>query len=273
MKKGFFLFALCASVMMASAASEITIATVVVNDEIAAMDNIADTLNTIEGVTATGSITYDKNTKTLTLNEVTLTVSDKIYMLQTTAYAEGVTINLIGENTLENTCDDYIEGIFCTNVPTNSLTITGEGSLNVYTKKWFPIILAGGSLTISNTKVVASNETKTRGIGNNSGARGTLFLNKAAVITPDISSLSGISLTDCYLIQPVGAELLNDEGYWSVDKKGSTEDIVISPNKSSVETAIDNVSTQTRQTKYMLNGQLVIERDNKSYTVQGQEVN
>lgn len=64
MKKGFFLFALCASVMMASAASEITIATVVVNDEIAAMDNIADTLNTIEGVTATGSITYDKNTKT-----------------------------------------------------------------------------------------------------------------------------------------------------------------------------------------------------------------
>ncbi len=272
MKKGFFLFALCASVMMASAASEITIATVVVNDEVAAMDNIADILNTVEGVTATGSITYDKNTKTLTLNQVTLTVSVNEYILSTTANAEGLTINLIGENTLKNTYDGYVETIFCMNVPTNSLTITGEGSLNVYTKQWYPIVLAGGSLTISNTKVVASNETKTRGIGNNSGARGMLFLDKATVTTPDIRSLAGITLTDCYLIQPVGAELLNDEGYWSVDKKGSSEDIVISPKNSSVETALENPSVQKVQTKYILNGQVLIERDNKTYTLQGQEI-
>lgn len=270
MKKIFIFCACCATAIMASAAGELTLGTVYIDAEIAALDNIATALNDVEGVSATGTITYDVETKTLTLNEATVVVSLDKPVIRFSSWAEGVTIELIGENTLKNTYEGYVDCITCPTVAANSITITGEGKLNLSTKQWYPISLGGGKLTISNTTVVAASEQYNYGICYNSGTGGQLFIEKANLTTPDISALSGIQLTDCYIIQPANAEVVNDEDSWYIDKKGSSENIVISVEKGGVGTSVDNVIINAKNAKKIMNGQLVIEHDNNTYTLMGQ---
>ena len=91
MKKIFIFCAFCASAIMASAAGEVTLGTVYIDDEIAALDNIATALNDVEGVSATGTITYDVETNTLTLNEATVVVSLDKPVIRFSSWAEDVT--------------------------------------------------------------------------------------------------------------------------------------------------------------------------------------
>lgn len=269
MKKIFILCACCATAIMALAASELTIGTVKIDETVASLDNIVTALNDVEGVSATGTITYDVETNTLTLNEATVVVSLDEPVIQFSSRAEDVTIELIGENTLKNTYEGYVDCMTCPRVATNNITITGEGKLNLSTKQWYPISLGAGKLTISNTTVVAASEQYNYGICYNSAVGGELFIEKANLTTPDISSLSGIQLTDCYIMQPVNAEVVNNDGEWSVDKKGSSENIVISVEKGGVSTFVDNVIIDAKNSKKIIDGQLVIEYDNNFYTPTG----
>lgn len=270
MKKIFIFCAFCASAIMASAAGEVTLGTVYIDAETAAVGNIATILNDVEGVSATGTITYDVNTNTLTLNEATVVVSLDKPVIRFSSWADDVTIELIGENTLKNTYEGYVDCMTCPVVGTNSITITGEGKLNLSTKQWYPIFLGGGKLTISNTTVVATSEKYNYGICYNSGVGGQLFIEKANLTTPNISALSGIQLTDCYIIQPANAEVVNEGDSWYIDKKGSSENIVISVDKGGVGTSVDNVIINAKNAKKIMNGQLVIEHDNNIYTLMGQ---
>ena len=73
--KYFFAALCCASVMTAKAANEISIAGLTITDEIAA-SGIVDALNQVDGVTATGTITYNSATKTMTLNNASVIASN-----------------------------------------------------------------------------------------------------------------------------------------------------------------------------------------------------
>ena len=255
---------------MASAAGELTLGTVYIDETVASLDNIATALNDVEGVSATGTITYDVETKTLTLNEATVVVSLDKPVIRFSSWAEGVTIELIGENTLKNTYEGDVVCMACLSDGTNSITIAGDGELMLSPKQWYPISLGGGKLTISNTTVVAASEQYNYGICYNSGTGGQLFIEKANLTTPNISALSGIQLTDCYIIQPADAEVVNTEDSWYIDKKGSSENIVISVEKGGVGTSVDNVIIDAKNAKKIIDGQLVIEHDNNIYTLMGQ---
>ena len=77
-------------------------------------------------------------------------------------------------------------------------------------------------------------------------------------------------MTDCYIIQPANAEVVNEGDSWYIDKKGSSENIVISVDKGGVGTFVDNVIIDAKNAKKIIDGQLVIEHDNNIYTLMGQ---
>ena len=272
MKKILLLCALIANALTVLAGGEFTIASLFLNGEIAAMDNIVDTLNTVEGVTATGTITYNESTKTLTLNQSSIIISDSKNILRTNSWAEDVTIELIGENTFQNTSDTYEIAFRLIGGATNSVTITGEGSLSISTKKWYPISLESGSLTIRNTTVIACSEDSRYGIQTEVRGHGDLYIENANVEAAGIRNLASITLTDCYIKQPIDAEVVYDESECEIDKKGSTENIIIVPGKKPEGTALENISTTPSPTKCMKNGQIVITTNEKIYNTAGQEI-
>lgn len=267
--KYFFAVLCCASAMTAKAANEISIAGVTITDEVAA-SGIVDTLNKLDGVTATGTITYNSATKTMTFNNASVIASNANRLLAFATWAGEVSIVLEGSNTLKNTNSGYVEGLYSSTYQ-NHITISGAGNLTISVLNWYPVFLMSGRLIIDNTTVsIICENYHQYGIGYNSGAGGELVCNKANLTATNVSSLSNITLTECYLVQPTGAELVNEDGTWYVDKKESEAPVVISTE--SKPTQMENIVVETNAVKRIVNGQLVIERDGKTYNAQGAEI-
>lgn len=271
--KCFFAVLCCASIMTVEAANEIKIAGLTITDEIAA-SGIVDTLNQVDGITATGTITYNSATKTLTLNNASVIASNTADLLAFTSTAGDISIVLVGDNTLKNTNSGYTNGISCLTYSLH-VTISGAGSLTVSVVQWYPAFLQSGKITIDNTTVSFICENYSLyGIGYNSGIGGELVCNKANLTATAIGNLSNITLTDCYLVQPIGAELVSGviggESYCSVDRKGSEDPIVISTETK--PTKINNTFVETNAVKRIENGQIVIERDGRMYNASGAEI-
>lgn len=269
MRKIFLLCAVCASAMFAKAANEVTICGTIISDEVAA-GNIVDSLNKIEGVTATGSITYNSGTKVLTFNNASVTSSLNEYLMKFATWAGDLSVVLIGDNVLRGTYDGYKEGIV-NETHSNHITFSGEGNLNVSVLKWYPFFLKGGTITIDNTTIVALSDQGTNGFDFNAAMPGgSLVCNKARLTTGTIHNLSGITLTGCEITSPAGATIVENDGSWSVDKNGLYEqNIIIVPSGA---TAVENTAADAKAVKFFRNGQLFIERDGKTFNAQGVEV-
>lgn len=265
MKKIFLLCALCASTLMVHAAFSLAGYYVDGSEDVA---DISAGIITVGKATVTGAISYQAATKTLTLNNahVTYTTSGSMFLIY--PHTE-LTIQLIGDNELiSNNEEEYINGLEMRGSG-EQVTITGGGSLTIESYKWYPVCLGAGVLTVSNTTVDFHSTTNNYGIGYNSGIGGQLVIGNANLTTPDVSSLSAITLTNCDIIQPAGAEVANNEGAWKIDKHGSSGNIIIQANLPS---DVTNISIPNKANKHIVNGQLVIEKNGKLYNALGAEM-
>lgn len=266
MKKILLSIALCASVMAANASFQLC---GVYLGEDANSSSILAQLNEIDGVEATGTISYTAATGVLTLENVTITDAaspDRLLIVYSGSHS---TIRLIGTNVIKSTKDAYLNGVEVRCNPTDTLHITGEGSLEISVVKWIPFSMQGGCVSIDSTTVKATSEQMHYGFSNNSSAQGSLVVNKSTLTTCNISTVKAIELNDCEIVQPVGAKVVLDGSYY-VDKNGSQDDIVIKP--IGVPTAIDNTIVGEKATKRIVSGQFVIEKNGKFYNATGVEV-
>lgn len=109
MKKILLSIALCASVMAANASFQLCGISLVGED--ANSSSILDQLNAIDGVEATGTISYTAATGVLTLENVTITdaaSSDRLLIVYPGSHS---TIRLIGTNVIKSTKDAYLNGV------------------------------------------------------------------------------------------------------------------------------------------------------------------
>lgn len=238
MRKKLFItmMALVTIVTGVRASNEIVICGVTITDELAAQGNLVPMLNEREDVTATGSITFNVASQTLVLDnaEIVYTPQSEAQVMHFATWTRNFTIQLKGTNKLINAYTGYADAIIIPGVSGINITITGDGSLEVSSLNWYAIALRGGKLTIDNTTVKFSGD-----IAYNSGVGGALYIKKSNVTATAIHSLSAIELTGCNIVQPEGAfiesEECNEQVSYSINKNGSSADIVISNGSSNIE--------------------------------------
>ena len=157
-------------------------------------------LSVIKGVS--GNVSYDPNTKTLTLDNATITNEDE-------GYGKGIvnknisdfTIRLIGENTVTTGRASLV-----LNQPS---TITGEGSLSLSSQKYCGLDMEAASVLIDNTKLFVRGAY---GIAGYEGAETEVLTVRNSYVEAEgfalgsIVFLSDLILEDCAITQPDGAE-------------------------------------------------------------------
>ncbi|WP_288310366.1 hypothetical protein [uncultured Prevotella sp.] len=157
-------------------------------------------LSVIKGVS--GNVSYDPNTKTLTLDNATITNEDE-------GYGKGIvnknisdfTIRLIGENTVTTGSASLV-----LNQPS---TITGEGSLSLSSQKYCGLDMEAASVLIDNTKLFVRGAY---GIAGYMGAETEVLTVRNSYVEAEgfaagsIVFLSDLILEDCAITQPDGAE-------------------------------------------------------------------
>ncbi len=230
MKKIFTLLiaaVLCCIFQVSYASEEFMMCGLTISDAIATSPTgIVEALNEISGVTASGTITYDVSTRTLTLNnaQVSFTGSASVLESKSTYSTPAVTVQLIGENSLHYNGTGYYCAIQLSNY--SDLTITGSGSLNAKSDTYFAIRTAYGTLRINNTTIVAESDY---GIGNNS-VGGKTYINNSNVTVSQLLRQDYVEVTNCYIISPSGAVVRSgmSSGGYGIDKKGASGNIVIS---------------------------------------------
>lgn len=230
MKKLFTLLiaaVLCCIFQVSYASEEFMMCGLTISDAIATSPTgIGAALNEISGVTASGTITYDVSTRTLTLNnaQVSFTGSASVLESKSTYSTPAVTVQLIGENSLHYNGTGYYCAIQLSHY--SDLTITGSGSLNAKSDTYFAIHTAHGTLRINNTTIVAESDY---GIGNNS-VGGKTYINNSNVTVSQLLRQDYVEVTNCYIISPSGAVVRSgmSSGGYGIDKKGASGNIVIS---------------------------------------------
>ena len=203
---------------------------------------IVDDLDALENVTASGTISYDAASNTLTLDNATIECAnywDLLFISTSTT----LTINLIGDNTFsqsQTTSGTYFSGINLYDNNAN-LTITGSGKLVVKSYKYYPIRIQQGSLTIDNTTIEAysTNPDNYYGIGHNSEG-GYLTIKNSLVKAKQISYLKDITLTNSKILQPANKYLSIGDYTAAVGKAilsgdSPAYDVVIVPDEITVD--------------------------------------
>ncbi|NLK48854.1 MAG: T9SS type A sorting domain-containing protein [Bacteroidales bacterium] len=204
---------------------EVTIKFVSYNLQIAGVqvtDANKNDLSTGNPCVTEGAISYNSDTKTLTLDNVTISTTGKVNGIRSAL--NGLKINLVGDNNIaaDNWCAIHIE---------QPGTIMGSGTLSASNSKAddLAIFVYNTSLTIQDCTVSATGNG--RGIaGYNNG--GTLTINNATVTATgtnvgSITHFSSITLTGCFISEPAGAQPTGG----SVCKSGNvvTETVKIIP--------------------------------------------
>ncbi len=184
---------------------EVTIKFVSYNLQIAGVqvtDANKNDLKTGNPCVTEGAISYNSDTKTLTLDNVTISTTGKVNGIRSAL--NGLKINLVGDNNIaaDNWCAVHIE---------QPGTIMGSGTLNASNSKAndLAIFVKNTSLTIQDCTVSATGNG--RGIaGYNNG--GTLTINNATVTATgtnvgSITDFSSINLNGCSVYSPSGAKV------------------------------------------------------------------
>ena len=197
-------------------------------------------LSGIKGVS--GTVSYDPNTKTLTLDNATITNEDE-------GYGKGIvnknisdfTIRLIGENTVTTGSASLV-----LNQPS---TITGEGSLSLSSQKYCGLDMEAASVLIDNTKLFVRGAY---GIAGYEGAKTEVLTVRNSYVEAEgfalgsIVFLSDLILEDCSITQPDGAEF--DAGKRAVVLNGEEikSKVVIAPAASGISDITTDVHAHAK---------------------------
>ena len=183
-------------------------------------DNCGD-LSVIDGVE--GTVKYDPDSKTLTLEgaKLNVDVEENIYCIW--SKIDGLTIKVSGTNEL-NAKDAAI-------VVYAPATITGGGTLNAKSEGYAAIYAGGTNLTIKDCIV---NVKGNYGIAGDDGSNEKLLISNATVTAEgekygSICDFKEITLEDCAITQPAGATF--DESKHAIVLNGEkvTSEVKIEP--------------------------------------------
>lgn len=184
-----------------------------------------------DGITK-GKISYDPNSKTLTLDNAVIYDSDFKCGIENKG-VDGLTIKLIGENTI-NTAN--LAGMM---IKANT-QITGEGCILTSESDMFMGIQVdyNTTLTIKDGCCVVAK-------GNFAGIGGVLGKNEEKLVVNNatvkatsnsdgasISRLAGLVLENCKITQPLGAFFNSEAHYVEFDGKKVTEQVIIQPGSN-----------------------------------------
>ena len=201
-------------------------------------------LSEIEGVD--GTVKYDDETKTLTLENATINVGEKNAIF---SVIDGLTIKVVGNNTLKGS-DAAI-------VFSKPMTITGGGTLNVESTKQTAINAIGTALTIEDCTVNAKGLDC--GISGNSGKNEEKLTVKKATVSAEgtnvgsICNLAMLTMEGCAITEPVEAAF--DESLKGVALNGALVKgkVVITNGATAIGSLTTNKAT-AKQGIYTLSG-------------------
>ena len=173
--------------------------TLAINGELMTADNYSD-LTSIDGVS--GKVSYNPETNVLTLENATIESKEEAAGIMSSI--EGLTIELVGANTIKQ--GSYGMGF------SKLATIRGEGTLDI-TDTSMGILLYGANLNIDTTTV---NVKGVMGISGTSDDIENLFIRNATLTAEgelgSITDLDGLTLEDCNITQPTGATFNAETG-------------------------------------------------------------
>ncbi|MCR5532488.1 MAG: hypothetical protein K6F10_01245 [Paludibacteraceae bacterium] len=255
-----FVAALCSSAVMFADAVSIGGKYLDYSDDVA---NLTAQINEVDGYSASGTISFNASTKTLTLDNATIECTGTENVI--TMY-DNSTLNivLIGANVLRQANSGYCTCI--RSAQSSVMHISGSGSLTVTSVQWYPISTdASCQIIIDNTTVDlhATDVGYTNyGINNNSQDFGDVEIIKSHVMAGSINRVNSITLTGCEIVSPDGA-VIEEHGI-------NKTNVEIAPTEA---TGIEDiVNGQSSNRKFIVNGQLFIERDGKTFNAQGAQV-
>ena len=186
-------------------------------------------LSVIDGVD--GKISYNPETKTLTMEDVTINVADNSGIWNSSV--KGLKIVLVGNNIITSSSS-------CIKIDKTS-TISGSGTLILKSSENCGIYMKLTSLTVEGVKIYAEGEYGVAGFDGISGE--TLTLRNAYVEATgslgSVCDLQNLILDGCSITQPTGAAF--DANVHGVALNGEvvTDKVVIEP----VTNGISNITT------------------------------
>ena len=200
-------------------------------------------LSVIDGVK--GKMSYDPETKTLTMEDVTLNPAVTIGIEN--KYVMDMKIKLVGNNTIITAKSSCI-------VINKTSTISGPGTLRLKSSENCGIYVKS-SLTVEGVKLYAEGEYGVAGYDGTSGEILTLR-NSYVEATGSLGSVSdfqNLVLDGCSITQPTGAAFDANVHAVALNGEAVTDKVVIAPDNNSIGTITADVPAR-KQGIYNLNG-------------------
>ena len=199
-------------------------------------------LSVIDGVD--GKMSYNPETKTLTMEDVTINTTDLNGIWNSDA--KGLKINLVGNNTITSSvaCIAIIE----------PSTISGSGTLRLKSSENCGIYVKS-SLTVEGVKLYAEGKY---GVAGNDGKSGEILTLRNAYVeatgsSGSICDLQNLVLDGCSITQPTGAAFDANVHAVALNGKVVTDKVVIESDNNSIGTITADVPAR-KQGIYNLNG-------------------
>lgn len=184
-------------------------------------------LTSIYGVS--GSVSYDPDTKTLTLDNATIERNSTEGTGIVNKTVSDFTVKLIGNNTV--TAD------LASMVLNQTSTITGDGSLHLTSKRFCGLDMENASVTINNTSLFVKGGY---GIAGYIGAESEVLTVRNSYVEAEgsgsgsISLISDLILDNCAITQPVGADFDADQKAVVLNGEVFKSKVVIEPSASGI---------------------------------------
>lgn len=186
-------------------------------------------------ITAGGptAVTYNGSTKTLTLTDATVTNMGEDMNALKNSGVDGLTINVVGDNTLQTERSGWNGDNTSVNISCNT-TITGNGTLNV--KGIGPLYVSNGKkLTIKDAKKIVV-ERNIR--SNTSSSTAELVVDNSNVESTSVGLFKSVTWLNGSLAEPVNGKF-DPESTYIVDANGNKATRVVFIDQAA--TAIDAV--------------------------------
>lgn len=200
-------------------------------------------LSVIDGVD--GKISYDPETKTLTMEDVTINITGENAGIWNKK-VKGLKINLVGNNTITSSkaCITILE----------PSTISGSGTLRLKSSDDCGLFLPS-SLTVEDVKLYAEGKY---GVAGDDGKSGEILTLRNAYVeatgwSGSICDLQNLVLDGCSITQPTGAAFDANVHAVALNGEAVTDKVVIESDNNSIGTITVDVPAR-KQGIYNLNG-------------------
>jgi len=225
-------------------------------------DNCGD-LSEIYGVE--GTVKYDPDSKTLTLQNAKLNIKGEVYCIW--SKINGLTIKVSGTNEL-----NAVDAVIVVYAPT---TITGGGTLNARSEEYAAIYARETNLTIKGCIVNAKGNY---GIVGYDGSKEKLLISNATVTAEggdgSICDFKEITLEDCAITQPAGAVV--DKGAIRLSGEKVTSEVKIVQTKYDLwinDTQVTSDNCGDLSGIDGVEGTVKYDPDSKTLTLEGAKLN